>query len=369
MRRTTLLICWLLAAQLLHSQVVVNLQLPPLGLTIKPQLWNLSLVNTSAQTMLVRVEMVMTEVHTNQRVLTGTSQAVPLPKGIKLLQAQDLGTITYNMGSPGYTIDPSPAGFLPTGVFRICYTILKIESDYADRLGEECETIEVEPISPPQLVMPLDEEAVDITRPFFAWVPPAPFNTLNGLLYDWVLVEVQSTQSPADAIQQNIPLLSRQNIAYTNFQYPLASPELDSSKLYAWRITAKNNLLPIANSEVWTFRVRTLEVDTNRYVSPGSFAQLQRTEDAAFVICSGVLRFAFTNEVNSQQMSLRLFDISSANRKSIAIEAPATPIVAGQNLLQVDLRNSSGMVNRHIYLLEVTDAKGEKGFLRFEYRE
>ncbi|WP_315815581.1 hypothetical protein [Paraflavitalea speifideaquila] len=149
-----------------NAQVVLNLQLPPLGLTIKPQLWNLSLINTSQQDMQVRIEMVMTDVATNQRVLTGTSRLILLPKGIKQVQLSDVIPVTYNAGSPGYAIDPSPEGFLPTGVFNICYTALKVEQDYVDRLGEECETIEIEPISPPQLMIPLDEEQVDITRPF-----------------------------------------------------------------------------------------------------------------------------------------------------------------------------------------------------------
>ncbi|WP_315819555.1 hypothetical protein [Paraflavitalea speifideaquila] len=64
-----------------NTQVVLNLQLPPLGLTIKPQLWNLSLINTSQQDMQVRIEMIMTDVATNQRVLTGTSKLIHLPRG------------------------------------------------------------------------------------------------------------------------------------------------------------------------------------------------------------------------------------------------------------------------------------------------
>lgn len=369
MRRTTLILLWLLAALAAQSQVVLNLQLPPMGLTIKPQLWNLSLVNTSPRDMLVRIEMVMTEMSTNQRVLTGTSNLVQLPKGIKQLQLQDLSPITYNSGSPGYAIDPSPAGFLPTGVFNICYTVLKVESDYVDRLGEECETIEIEPISPPQLMIPMDEEQVEITRPFFAWIPPSPFNSLNGLLYDWVLVEVQPTQSPADALQQNIPVLSRQNIAYTNFQYPLSSPELDTSRRYAWRITAKNNLLPIANSEVWSFKVRRFETDTAVHTEAGYFAKLQREENASFTICTGILRFEFNNEVNSSQVQLQLFDISSAGRRVINLGAQNQLIRMGQNFVQVDLRGIAGMANKHQYLLEVTDARGGKGYLKFEYRE
>ena len=352
-----------------HTQVVLNLQLPPLGLTIKPQLWNLSLINTSAQEMQVRIEMVMTDVRNNQRVLTGTSKLILLPKGIKQVQLNDVLPIVYNSGSPGYAVDPSPEGFLPIGLFNICYTAIKVENDAVDRLGEECETIEIEPISPPQLMIPLDEEQVEITRPFFAWIPPSPFNSLNSLLYDWVLVEVQATQSPADALQQNVPLLSRQNLSFTSFQYPLSSPELDSSKLYAWRITAKNNLAPIGNSEVWSFRVRKNQPDTVIGIGTGYFAKLHREEDAAFTISTGVLRFEYMNELNSPAVNLRQFDISSANRKAIALDSTAQRVRMGQNFIQVDLRETSGMVNKHMYLLEVENVRGEKGYLKFEYRK
>ncbi|MBO9566687.1 MAG: hypothetical protein J7621_28195 [Niastella sp.] len=359
----------LIVLQSLHAQVVLNLQLPPMGLTIKPQLWNLSLINTSPQDMQVRIELVMTDVRNNQRVLTGTSRVILLPKGIRQLQVNDVMPITYNSGSPGYVVDPSPQGFLPIGLFNICYTVIKLESDAADRLGEECETIEIEPISPPQLVMPLDQEQVDITRPFFAWIPPSPLNTLNGLLYDWTLVEVQPTQSPSDAIQQNVPVLQRQNISFTNFQYPLSSPELDSSKLYAWRITAKNNMAPIANSEVWSFRVRKYLPDTIPGMITGFFAKLKREEDAAFTICTGVLRFEYVNELNSGAVNLRLYDISSSKRKPIGLDSMAKQVRMGQNFVQVDLRETPGMVNKHMYLLEVLNARNEKGYLRFEFRE
>lgn len=353
-----------------HAQVVLNLQLPPLGLTIKPQLWNLSLVNTSGQDMQVRIEMVMTDVNTNQRVLTGTSRLMLLPRGIKQIQLTDVMPITYNPGSPGYAVDPSPEGFLPIGLFNICYTVISINNDAVDRLSEECETIEIEPISPPQLMMPLDEEQVDITRPFFAWIPPSPFNTLNSLLYDWVLVEVQSTQSPADAIQQNVPVLSRQNISFTNFQYPLASPELDSSKLYAWRITAKNNMTPVANSEVWSFRVRQFGLDT-ALIKAGApyFAKLKREEDASYSICSGVLRYEYLHELNEPRVEVAIFDISDAGRKQVQLDSTSLPVQFGQNFQQIDLRNNTDMIDKHMYLLELVNARKERWCLKFEYRE
>ncbi|WP_276482784.1 hypothetical protein [Paraflavitalea pollutisoli] len=369
MRKYLLILLLLAAGCTGYAQVVINLQLPPLGLTIKPQLWNLSLVNSGKTTTYARVEVVMTDVATNQRVLTGTTNMVSVPAGVRQLQLRDLLPITYNPGTPGYVVDPSPEGFLPTGVFNICYSILQVNSDYVERIGEECETVEIEPISPPQLMTPLDEEQVDISRPLFAWVPPSPYSTLNGLLYDWILVEVQATQSPADAVQQNIPILSRQNIAYTNFQYPLSAPELDSTRLYAWRVTAKNNLLPIGNSEVWSFRLRRPIPDSAAIFKPGGFAKLNREENASYTVARGILRFEYLNDLNTASVQLKLFDISSSRRQQVQLDNSTGQVRLGQNLLQIDLRQQRGMVNKHVYLLEVTNAHGEKGYLKFEFRE
>lgn len=353
-----------------RAQVMINLQLPPLGLTIKPQLWNLSLVNTANHDMEVRIEMVMTDVSSNQRVLTGTSRLFQLPRGAKQLQIADVMPITYNPGAAGYPVDPGPDGFLPVGVFNICYSVIRVTgNDGMETLGEACETLEIEPISPPQLVIPLDQEKVDITRPLFAWVPPSPVNSFYQLLYDWVLVEVQATQSPADAIQQNIPVLTRQNLSFTSFQYPLSSPELDTSKLYAWRITAKNSMTTVANSEVWSFKVNRYASDTFSNAGTGYFARLHTTEDAAFILCSGVLRFEYMNEHNSSSARVKLFNISSPNRREVTIEAPEQQIRVGQNFMQLDLREQSGMTNGHLYLLELTNFRNEKWYLKFEYRK
>ncbi|WEK37953.1 MAG: hypothetical protein P0Y53_10620 [Candidatus Pseudobacter hemicellulosilyticus] len=370
MKRHVLLLAGLLTGICLQAQVLVNFQFPPLGLTIKPQLWNLSLVNTATGSMPVRVEMVLTDIATNQRVLTGTSKVFTLPPGARQLQLSDVMPIVYNPGNAGYPMDPSPEGFLPIGVFNVCYSIVSLAGlEGYDVVGEACETLHIEPLSPPQLVVPLDEEALDITRPFFAWAPPAPLTAFQQLLYDWILVEVMPTQSPADALQQNIPVLTRQNLNYTHLQYPLSSPELDTSKLYAWRITAKNNIATVAHSETWTFRVQRYQQDEFSTTGAGYFARLHPVEDAAFVICSGVLRFEFLNQYNSNLVNLTLTDLSSTARKQLTLAAPAQIIRMGANFVQLDLRDQPGMIDRHMYLLEVTDFKQEKRFLKFEYRK
>ena len=357
-----------LLAGSMQAQVILNLQLPPMGLTVKPQLWNMSLVNTGTVNFDVRVEVVLTDVSTGQRVLTGTSTIFSLPKGVKQVRMADVVPVTYSIGNPGYMVDPGQDGFLPVGVFTVCYSVVTV-GEVPEKLSEECETVEVEPVSPPQLVMPADNEELVVTRPVFAWLPPAPYNSPNSLLYDWLLVEVQPTQSAADAIQQNIPVLARGNVSFTSFQYPLSMAELDTAKTYAWRITAKNNSSAIANSEVWTFRIKKDNPDSKTNTPTAYFARLHKEEGAAYVLCNGILRFEYTNEINSNEVGIKIIDISSAARKQIVLDSSTYTVRMGQNFMQLDLRDTPGMISKHMYLLELRNAKQEKWYLRFEYRK
>ncbi|WP_207516122.1 hypothetical protein, partial [Longitalea luteola] len=197
--------------------------------------------------------------------------------------ASNVGPLTYTAGA-GYAVDANPNGFLPVGVFNICYTLSRVTKDGTEELADECVTAEVEPISAPQLLQPGDSDRVVSRRPLFTWLPPTPHHLFSNLLYDLVLVEVQSTQSGADAIQQNIPLFLQSNISVTSLPYPLSLAELDTSKLYAWRVTAKSNLMPIANSEVWCFRLEQFGSDTARSTGRGYYAHMRREQDASYVI-------------------------------------------------------------------------------------
>jgi hypothetical protein len=357
----------LLAGWCGQAQVTMTPLLPPLGLTIKPQLWHMSLINTSGAPVNVQLQLVMTDVGTNQTVLTAQTPIIPIATGVQVITANDVTPISYSP-APGYMIDPGPNGFLPVGVFNVCFTLTKWTNDISEQLAEECITAEVEPLGPPQLIQPGDSDRVNLRRPVFTWLPPTPVGQFNDLLYDWMLVEVQPTQAASDAIQQNIPLLTQPNIAFTSFQYPLSMPELDTGKIYAWRVTAKNNNMVVANSEIWSFRIESDAVDSVTRRGNG-YARLHRTEDAAFVTCSDWLRFEYIQEVNSADVFVSLFDISSNNRKQVASPIGDHVFKYGQNLVQIDLREIPGMINKHMYLLELVNSKNERWYLKFEYRK
>lgn len=359
------LLNWAFWAQ---SQVLTQLQLPPLGLTLKSQLWNLSLVNTSPGPFNIKIEMTMSESVTGTAIMKGVSSTVVLPTGAKLFSVNSLSPITYTILGGGYGLTNSPEGFLPVGVFEVCYQIIKINNDAPEVISEECETVEVEPISPPQLVLPQDSEWVDLSRPFFTWIPPTPMDAFGSLSFDWVLVEVMPTQTAAEAIQNNAPVLTQQSIIGSHLQYPLSSPALDTGKIYAWRVVAKNSASPIANSEIWTFRLRPSWIDSTEHPSVPVFAKLRAVEDASLVRCAGLLRFQLRNESSRQEATFVMYDLTGGTRKAITLDISTIPLVFGDNYLTLDLTSESSIKNGHLYLMEIAYGSAEKGYLKFEYR-
>jgi hypothetical protein len=350
------------------GQVTINPQLPPIGLSLKSQLWNLSLINTSGIGMNVQLQLVMTDVSTNQVVFNAETRSFFLPPSAKQVSAMDVMPVTYSGLNPAYPIDGSPNGFLPIGVFNFCYSILIPGAHGGKSSDDACDQVQIEPISPPMLVSPADSEQVDNSRPLFIWIPPVPGNLFSNLTYGYHLVEVQPSQSAADAVQQNVPVLYQPNVRTTNFQYPLSAPALDSNKLYAWQIVASNNTVPVGTSEAWAFR---LKKDTAKEILmgpvPSFYTRLSRDNGSAFTVCNGILHFAYLQEFNSKTVQLQISDITKSNQQLIELDSNTLAIRYGENLLNIDLTNINGIVNRHTYLMELTNAGGEHWYLKFEY--
>lgn len=364
-----LIYAMLIALVCSYSQVVIQLQVPPLGLTIKPQLWNLALMNGTRESLTVRIEMIMTDVASNQQVLTGTTRVFQLPEGGRRIQVKDVLPVTYNSGSALFAIDPNPDGFLPVGIFNVCYTLIGSMKGVPETvLAEACETFEIEPLSPPMLVMPVNNDYTESKRPLFNWLPPSPYQLFNNLRFDFKLVEVLPTQSSADAIQQNIPVAVQNDLNLSSYQYPSALPELDSSKLYAWQIVAKNGIMPVSNSEVWTFKIKQYEIDSSRSISRGYYTSMRREDDASYIISGNILRLSYEHNYADSIVHIRLTDITTAIRKSISLDSSDLKVHFGQNLLSLNFQ-SSHLTDKNLYLLELINSKQEKWYLKFEYRK
>jgi hypothetical protein len=367
MKKISQLIVLLAVFLATHGQVIINPQMPALGLVLKSQLWNIGIINTSNLSLQSQVQMTMTDATNNQRVFSGTSKIITLPKGLTQISATDAAPVTYNVLSSGYGIDTSPDGFLPVGTFTVCYSVTVQNQEGPESVAEECENVEVSPISPPSLVLPTDSEGIEITRPLFTWLPPAPYNLFTNLTYSFALVELQPTQNGATAIQQNIPLQTQENLTVTSYQYPVSLPELDTGKLYAWQITANNGYSPVSKSEIWVFKVKKLNQDLSTHPAGDYYIRAKRTVDGGYGLCKGLLRYTYLSESSEDYINFNLYDISSSKRQSIQLDSSYMQVHFGQNYNELDFTGSNILTDKHIYLLELINSRSEHWYLKFEY--
>lgn len=354
-----------LAAQ---GQLVVNLQTPPAGFTYKPQLWNMLLTNTGSTPVTLHIEVTLTVAGTAQQVMSGVTNVFILAPGTRQLDASVLSPIQYNLLSNAYAMDANPYGLLPMGHFDACFSFFKHASDNAEELSQQCEEIDIEPLGPPQLVYPYDQTGIDITNPQFSWLPPIPMNLFNNLTYDLDLVQINTGQSAADAIQQNIPLYQGTDISATTLLYPISAPELEFGNSYAWRITAKANGNPVGSSETWQFDLK--HYTTGPPLGPVSlpYAKLKKAPESGYAMFSGELKFDYMNEASDTVWQTRVYDLSTQNRGSMVLTMDTIPLVPGQNLVHYPTQDVSFFEDKHIYLLEIYNSRNEIWRLRFEYR-
>jgi hypothetical protein len=363
MYKNWILFCLLLSGLLhtAHAQVNMTLQVPPAGVLVKNQLWNLVLVNSGNANLLVQVNLVLQDVQTNQPVITATSAPITLSKGARQLQMRDVSPVQYTYSIPAAKVDMDPNGMLPAGRYLACYSVRSIDKGNFT-LVENCIPVNVDPLSPPLLNTPADEDKLMTPYPQFTWLPPTPIGLFNDLGYAIIVVEVLPGQGKADAVQQNIPLNASVYTKDLFWNYPASTRSLDTGKVYAWRVVAMNTGKAVALSDIWTFRV-TKNSPTVEVEKPSPFVEVKRTQDAVIAATGNVLRITYDNAAAD----------SSIKYTITSIEEPGNPVVQegslvvqyGQNQLQVPLRSNRKIQSNKVYLFRFVSSRNESWTVKF----
>lgn len=350
------------------GQVAVTFQLPYSGIYTKNQLWSFSAVKTEQGTVNMSIEIVLTDAASGQVVFTGRSAYYLLTQNFTQLQVNNLSPIVYNVMNNEYNLDANPDGLLPIGKFSVC-CVVYFENGVSKGEGD-CTSIEVEPMSPPLLVSPADNEVSDIRRPFFSWLPPMPAVGFNNLSYDFSVVTVESLQSPMDAVQSNIPLFYQNNLNANTLPFPSSLADLDTSKLYAWQVSANSANNPVAKSEVFTFRVRQYTLDTIQLkVAADYYTPLKKENDATCYIFDNEVKYQYLNETNDSTCYFSIYDISGSVPKTVVQGSTLVHLKFGQNFIVLNVSGYSKIITKHVYLMELVNARREKWYLKFEYRK
>lgn len=342
-----------------RAQISLTLQVPPFGVLMKNQLWNMTLINTGNMAVPVQLGMTMVDEKTNQPVMSASAPAIILNHGARQIQAKDLNPIVYTYESPAIS-DRNPNGLLPIGQFRVCYTVSR-GADNGSPI-EACIELAVDPLSPPLLNTPADEAQIYTASPQFTWLPPTPASIFSDLSYDLVLVEVLPGQAKADAVEQNVPVYSGGLINNPFLNYATSYAALDTGRLYAWRIVAMNNGQPAAMSDIWTFRVVSpplpaLHTTNNPYLT------LKRGLDPSVAAGSTNMRFNYDNAPADTAVHYTINSLS--DRGNPVVQQGQLSLRRGQNLLQLTLLKTAGYDRKKTYLFQLINGRNESWTIKF----
>lgn len=374
MRIIVSIFLFILVASMSTAQVSLTAQLPPAGIMQKRQLWNVLLVNGSTTPVNVRVSISLLNTKDNRSIMTAASNIITVPAGAKQLKYDDAAPIQYNYMSPVFDVDLSPDGLLPIGNYIVCYsadvvnalrtTASKSSNPSSDNVvatAESCVPLEIMPLSPPVLNMPLDGSAVENAYPQFSWIPPAPLNLFNDLSYDIRIVKIMKGQSAVQALQQNIPEYSEAYVKNIFCNYPSSAKGLDTGITYAWGIIAKNNDQFVAQSDAWTFTVQSLQKPSLKYGNV--YNALQKDINGGIAFCNNNLKMEYNNEAGDAKVPYEI--ISIRENKEQVVKKGTLSLAYGQNLIELPLDRDIHIKKGGLYLFKLTNSRKENWYTRF----
>lgn len=334
------------------AQVNMTLQIPPAGVLLKNQLWNMLLVSGNNASEEITVNLSLQDIQTNQVVLTGTSRPIIISKGATQLLENTLSPIQYNYYSSIFNNDRDPNGLLPAGNYMACYTINT--TNHIAVLTENCIPVSVQPLSPPLLNAPVNESLLQSNYPQFTWLPPTPMGLFNDLNYDFVLVEVLPGQSSTEAIQNNVPVNTVGHSRDLFYNYPASRNQLDTSRLYAWRILARNGNNIIAPSDIWTFKIKAVRTE-NPVPTSSSYILIKKGGEF-----SGVYNIS-GNSVSAKYYSFdkeHEAEVKFLSSDGKVIQNIRQNIIYGDNFLNFPV--NKGFQKEQLYFIEIKDMYNNK---------
>jgi hypothetical protein len=171
------------------------------------------------------------------------------------------------------------------------------------------------------------------------------------------LVEVLPGQTKGDAIQKNLPVYNSSYLKTPFNNYPASNKSLDTGRVYAWKVVAKNEDEPVAQTEIWTFKVKGNN-NIKKEPSSSSYILLQNGLE-------GVYR------ITEDSMHVKYFSFDKAHTTAIVFTDEAgqvvyqenQQIIQGDNYLDFKLRNQ--FKADKIYQIVVAGLDGKKHTVRF----
>lgn len=342
-------ICFILifCAFRLSAQMTL-IQSPLATVDVKPtDLFKASLQNGGVETEQVTITGTIRELSSGSILVTAQSNVISVAPGITVLSEQLLSPV-YTISSSGI----SQGNFIPFGSYEFCLYVRKI--DGIEEITSSCVSSDIQPLSPPILLTPENESNIDNRYPLLSWLPVMPVR--KGVLYDLVLTEVLTNQTPYDAIQRNQPLLNLNNVARTSVAYPATAVPIEESKKYAWKVIAKTdqNFL-LGESEIWWFTYKLDDQSLDSLSNDSLFAILKTIEEEIpeTGLINGRLMFQYQERYGEGVLEYKILDEKNREVSLDMIQLPIFQYKPGKNYFTLNLENCTEIKSGKLYRFQV----------------
>jgi len=355
----------LLVCSVIHAQdLVVNAFIPPGALTGKEQLWNVIISNPTHSPRSCQLSLTVLNKANGARMLTAITNTIVVPGGTRQIQVADVMPVVYN--ALNENVNLAGYGLLPVGFYQVCYELV---GHKGETLGSSCVDVQVDVLAPPQLIFPENKSELKQQTPSFSWVPPAPLDLVRNCTYEYTVVKVNSNQTAADAIRDNVPVYSASRLSGTMLNYPASATALEKQQSYAWQITARTSTADI-KSDVWTFSIADKEQSGATPVAGLAYTKLaNRNEHVGYSVVSQTLRFSWYNEGIDSLFQIRVLDVTAADHIPLHIDEKSFPVFSpGNNLIDLDLPGAGRFIRNHMYEFSLLDKQGNEWKMLFEYK-
>lgn len=356
-----LLITALFFSNIMSAQVLIVPELQSSGVILRQQVWSLLFNNMTGRTVKAVLTVTVSDRNTSQPLMDASSGLMLISNGVKRVMYNDLSPLTFSLSTPGFGMDSRLNQPLPVGEYIVCYRLLDVDNKNSV-LASECIKVFAEPLSPPQLIQPENESVIMEPRPVLTWTPPAPVYMFTNLGYDVVVSPLYENQSPQEALQRNIPVMT----TYTNnnsILYPSSFTDLQAGKTYVWQVAAKDGNRFGGKSEVFQFTV--IPDSVKKIISMAPYIKLDMDKPQVTVMHQGVLKLEYFNPLADSTVKVEAYlitDKNSKGRQQISFELKVKP---GQNFLEYKLNSRVRLDESAVYEARLVNSRGEAWVMRF----
>lgn len=304
------------------------------------------------------------------------SGTVLLTPGAQSFTNATINTAQLNYQSQAIADIESITGTYPSGNYKICYNAYCVTAN-CDGLGAnalfneypQCFEMVIEPPTPLLLAFPEDKAELEWKRPTFNWIAPMPLGSVAGFNYEYILVERDKNQTCPDAITRNRPMYKQSGIDQPTLPYPAELNDLDTGKVYCWKVNGLVEDIPVAQSEVWEFRLKKEEREKPKVQMIKCELEIKSGTNYVSLKDSVLLYYNEEYKTNSEE-KLQIFITPEMgqgdNEKTIQLENSFLPGIQYPGFLPFELRS---IKEGKTYLIRMTNSKNENWYARITIKK